>query len=189
MKRLLTEAGLGDEEGQQATSVAEGMGRGQRYRSWNRAGGQVAEGCTCCERHSTKTGGKEGKKCPRLSLFFHLICQALLLPECHQKPGGAGRGRGGCSPQDQPSWAQSRAERVESKYRNFHRTSGLLQILFYMGGKIFSIFQTHICKWSMCGTWDATSPPCQRQIRLLDHGALFYGPEKSPHSAQRNITS
>lgn len=43
----------------------------------------------------------------------------------------------------------------------------------------------------MANVWhsDATPPPRQRQTWLMDHGALFYGSKKSPHSAQRNITN
>lgn len=102
MKRLLTEAGLGDKEeqeaprGQQATPVAEGMEMGQCDRSWNEAGGEVSEGRTCCERRSTKPGEKEGKKCLCLSFLFHHTWQGLLLLECPQKPES--RGPGGCSP-------------------------------------------------------------------------------------------
>lgn len=158
MKRLLTEAGLGDKEeqeaprGQQATPVAEGMGMGQCDRSWNQAGGEVSEGRTCCERNSTKPGEKEGKKCLCLSFLFHHTCQGLLLLECPQKPES--RGPGGCSPQDQPCWAQSRAERVESKYgkNNSSQLKDLLQIFFYMDGNIFSIFKTCTSKWPTCGT-------------------------------------
>lgn len=120
--------------------VAEGTGKEQCCWSWNRAGGEVAEGCTCYERqHQRKE--KDGKKGLCLSLPFHLICQgsSCLSTTRSQRTGVVadvvhrislpGHRAG------QRGWRGS-TERI-----TLITAQALLQIFFHMDGNTFSIFK------------------------------------------------